>query len=47
MMKRLGKRLLLLIGAATFTVGWSQSLTWLGTLSGYVGSFAYGVSADG
>jgi probable HAF family extracellular repeat protein len=28
------------------TAGWSQSLTWLGTLGGY-GSYAYDVSADG
>jgi probable HAF family extracellular repeat protein len=27
--------------------GWSQSLTWLGTLPGGYGSEAYGVSADG
>jgi probable HAF family extracellular repeat protein len=29
------------------TVGWSQSLTWLGILPGYSRSEAYGVSADG
>jgi probable HAF family extracellular repeat protein len=29
------------------TVAWSQSLTWLGTLSVGSGSYAYGVSADG
>jgi probable HAF family extracellular repeat protein len=30
------------------TAGWSQSLTWLGTLPGYdTSSVAYGVSADG
>jgi probable HAF family extracellular repeat protein len=29
------------------TAGWSQSLTWLGTLPGGVWSVAYGVSADG
>jgi probable HAF family extracellular repeat protein len=29
------------------TAGWSQSLTWLGTLPGGGGSEAYGVSADG
>jgi probable HAF family extracellular repeat protein len=28
------------------TAGWSQSITWLGTLGGGW-SFAYGVSADG
>jgi uncharacterized membrane protein len=28
------------------TAGWSQSLTWLGTLGG-LHSYAYGVSADG
>ena len=27
--------------------GWAQSLTWLGVLPGYVGSRAFGVSADG
>jgi hypothetical protein len=29
------------------TAGWSQSLTWLGTLPGGSGSEAWGVSADG
>jgi len=29
------------------TAGWSQSITWLGTLSGGTRSNAYGVSADG
>ena len=29
------------------TTGWSQSLTWLGTLPGIDWSVAYGVSADG
>jgi probable HAF family extracellular repeat protein len=29
------------------TAGWSQSLTWLGTLPGGYESWAYGVSADG
>jgi uncharacterized membrane protein len=29
------------------TAGWSQSLTWLGTLPGGGGSDAWGVSADG
>jgi probable HAF family extracellular repeat protein len=29
------------------TAGWSQSLTWLGTLPGIGASEAYGVSADG
>jgi hypothetical protein len=29
------------------TAGWSQSLTWLGTLPGGGGSAAYGVSANG
>jgi probable HAF family extracellular repeat protein len=29
------------------TAGWSQSLTWLGTLWGGVGSKALGISADG
>jgi probable HAF family extracellular repeat protein len=29
------------------TAGWSQSLTWLGTLPGGYESEAYGVSADG
>jgi probable HAF family extracellular repeat protein len=29
------------------TAGWSQSLTWLGTLPGGYESYAYGVSADG
>jgi probable HAF family extracellular repeat protein len=29
------------------TAGWSQSLTWLGTLPGYDRSYAYDVSADG
>jgi probable HAF family extracellular repeat protein len=29
------------------TAGWSQSLTWLGTLPGGRTSIAYGVSADG
>jgi probable HAF family extracellular repeat protein len=29
------------------TAGWSQSLTWLGTLPGGTYSVAYGVSADG
>jgi probable HAF family extracellular repeat protein len=29
------------------TAGWSQSLTWLGTLPGGDRSYAYGVSADG
>jgi probable HAF family extracellular repeat protein len=29
------------------TAGWSQSLTWLGTLPGTSGSYATGVSADG
>jgi uncharacterized membrane protein len=29
------------------TAGWSQSLTWLGTLPGGDESAAYGISADG
>jgi probable HAF family extracellular repeat protein len=35
-----------LVLALLATAGWSQSLTWLGTLGGF-GSRAYGVSADG
>ncbi len=46
------KRAYALLGAMVLSVvatasGWSQSLTWLGTLPGYYASFAGGVSADG